>query len=126
MDIDLAALPDDVETLRQMVRSLAAEPTILCDAQAEIERLRLIVQSCSASCLAGALNGSMMSNFSSALKTWKPISRGPRPSSRQVPRRPPEPRREPIGRACRRTYRARTGGSTSSTTRAPAAAARCT
>jgi transposase len=44
MDIDLAALPDDVETLQGMVRSLAAERTALCDAQAEIERLRLIVQ----------------------------------------------------------------------------------
>jgi transposase len=44
MDIDLAALPDDVETLRRMVRSLAAERTALSEAQAEIERLRLIVQ----------------------------------------------------------------------------------
>jgi transposase len=44
MNIDLAALPDDVETLRRMVRSLAAERTALSEAQAEIERLRLIVQ----------------------------------------------------------------------------------
>ena len=44
MDIDLAALPDDVETLRRLVRTLAAERTALSDAQAEIERLRLIVQ----------------------------------------------------------------------------------
>src|SRR5436190_10930891 len=44
MEIDLATLPDDVETLRRMVRSLAAERTALSDAQAEIERLRLIVQ----------------------------------------------------------------------------------
>src|ERR1700754_232376 len=44
MDIDLAALPDDVETLRRMVRSLAAERTTLSEAQAEIEKLRLIVQ----------------------------------------------------------------------------------
>src|SRR5258705_8776601 len=44
MDIDLAALPDDVETLQRMVRSLAAERTTLSEAQAEIERLRLIVQ----------------------------------------------------------------------------------
>ena len=28
MDIDLAALPDDVETLQQLVRSLAAEHDI--------------------------------------------------------------------------------------------------
>ena len=44
MNIDLAALPDDVETLQRMVRSLAAERTTLSEAQAEIERLRLIVQ----------------------------------------------------------------------------------
>jgi len=44
MDIDLAALPDDVETLQRMVRGLAAERTALSEAQAEIERLRLIVQ----------------------------------------------------------------------------------
>lgn len=44
MDIDLAALPDDAETLQRMVRTLAAERTALCEAQAEIERLRLIVQ----------------------------------------------------------------------------------
>ena len=44
MDIDLAALPDDVETLHRMVRSLAAERTALAAAQAQIERLQLIVQ----------------------------------------------------------------------------------
>ena len=44
MDIDLAALPDDVETLQRMVRVLAAERTALSEAQVEIERLRLIVQ----------------------------------------------------------------------------------
>ena len=44
MDIDLAALPDDVETLQRLLRSLAAERTVLSDAQAEIERLRLIIQ----------------------------------------------------------------------------------
>jgi transposase len=44
MDIDLSALPDDVEMLQRMVRGLAAERTILSEAQAEIERLRLIVQ----------------------------------------------------------------------------------
>ena len=44
MDIDLAALPDDVETLQRMVRTLAADRTALSDAQAEIERLQLIVQ----------------------------------------------------------------------------------
>jgi hypothetical protein len=44
MDIDLAALPDDVETLQRMVRTLATERVNLAEAQAEIERLRLIVQ----------------------------------------------------------------------------------
>ena len=44
MDIDLAALPNDVETLHRMVRTLAADRTALSAAQAEIERLRLIVQ----------------------------------------------------------------------------------
>jgi transposase len=44
MDIDLAALPDDVETLQQLVRSLAAERTSLREANAEIERLNLIIK----------------------------------------------------------------------------------
>src|SRR5882672_5631645 len=44
MDIDLADLPDNVEMLQRMVRTLAAERTDLSEAQAEIERLRLIVQ----------------------------------------------------------------------------------
>ena len=44
MDIDLAALPDDVETLQKLVRSLASERTSLSEAQAEIERLHLIIK----------------------------------------------------------------------------------
>lgn len=48
MTIDLAALPDDVDTLRQLVRDLAAQRdgkrAELARAQAEIERLRFIVQ----------------------------------------------------------------------------------
>ena len=44
MNFDLAALPDDVATLQQMVRTLAVERAALTQAQAEIERLRLIVQ----------------------------------------------------------------------------------
>jgi transposase len=44
MNIDLAALPDDVDTLQRMVRTLATERANLTEAQAEIERLRLIVQ----------------------------------------------------------------------------------
>src|SRR5258706_6244363 len=44
MDIDLADLPDNGETLQRMVRTLATERANLTEAQAEIERLRLIVQ----------------------------------------------------------------------------------
>jgi transposase len=44
MDIDLAALPDDVETLRRMVHSLVAERTSLSEAKAEIDRLNLIIK----------------------------------------------------------------------------------
>src|ERR1700686_2581470 len=44
MNIDLAALPDDVDTLQRIVRTLATERVNLTEAQAEIERLRLIVQ----------------------------------------------------------------------------------
>ncbi len=44
MDIDLAALPDDVETLHRMVRALAAERTGLVEAKAEIEHLKLIIR----------------------------------------------------------------------------------
>jgi transposase len=44
MDIDLADLPDNVETRQRMVRTLATERANLTEAQAEIERLRLIVQ----------------------------------------------------------------------------------
>jgi hypothetical protein len=44
MDIDLAALPGDVETLQRMVRLLAAERTSLSEAEAETERLHLIIK----------------------------------------------------------------------------------
>src|ERR1700760_4149288 len=44
MNIDLAALPDDVETLPRWVRALAPERTSLTEANAEIERLNLIIQ----------------------------------------------------------------------------------
>src|SRR5438067_5448658 len=44
MDIDLADLPDNVETLQRMVRMLATDRANLTEAQAEIERLRLVVQ----------------------------------------------------------------------------------
>jgi transposase len=44
MDIDLAALPDDVESLQRIVHSLVAERTSLHEAKAEIERLNLIIK----------------------------------------------------------------------------------
>src|ERR1700726_1895462 len=44
MDIDLAALPDDVEPLQGVVRSLAAGRPSLSEAQAEIERLHLVIK----------------------------------------------------------------------------------
>ena len=48
MDIDLAALPSDVDTLHQLVQDLAAQVaddrSELAQAQAEIERLRLIIR----------------------------------------------------------------------------------
>jgi len=48
VDIDLAALPSDVDTLHQLVRDLAAQVADdrfeLAQAQAEIERLKLIIR----------------------------------------------------------------------------------
>ena len=44
MDIDLTALPDDVETLQRLVRSLATDRTRLREANDEIERLHLIIK----------------------------------------------------------------------------------
>ena len=48
MDIDLAALPSDVDKLHQLVRDLAAQAagdrSELAQAQAEIERLKLIIR----------------------------------------------------------------------------------
>jgi transposase len=43
MDIDLAALPHDVETLHEIVRTLAAERCELAEAKAEIAHLKLII-----------------------------------------------------------------------------------
>jgi transposase len=45
MDLDLAALPQDVDALHRLIRGLVAEQkAALTHAQTEIERLRLIVQ----------------------------------------------------------------------------------
>ena len=55
----------------------------LSEAQAEIERLRLIVRSCSAAASAVARSGSTTTSCSSAWKTSTPISRGSKPRFRQ-------------------------------------------
>ncbi len=57
MDINLAALPDDVETLRRMARTLATDRTNLTEAQAEIGACGSSSSSCSAANLADAPNG---------------------------------------------------------------------
>lgn len=44
MNIHLATLPNDVETLQRLVRSLAAEHASPGEAKAEIERLNLIIE----------------------------------------------------------------------------------
>lgn len=45
MNIDFATLPDDVETLQKLVRSLVIEHVSLSEAKVEIERLNLIIKS---------------------------------------------------------------------------------
>jgi hypothetical protein len=123
MDIDLATLPDDVETLQRMVRTLATERASLTEAQAEIEAFGSSFRSCSAANLVGAPNGSMTTSCSSVLKTSTPISRGSKPRCHQRQSRRRD--RGPIDQACRRICPARTCGSISSIKRAPAAAANC-
>ena len=78
MDIDFSALPDDVETLQRMVRGLAAEHTALSEAQAEIERLRLIVQKLQRSQFGRRAERLDDDQCNSALRTSAPISRGPK------------------------------------------------
>jgi hypothetical protein len=123
MDIDLATLPDDVKTLQRMVRTLATERANLTAAQAEIERLRLIVQK---------LQRSQFGRRAERLDDDQPqfgfedlhadIARvEPRFDQRRSGRRD----RGPIDEACRRICPARTCGSISSIKRAPAAAANC-
>ena len=126
MNIDLAALPDDVETLQRMVRTLAAERTALSEAQAEIERLRLIVQKLQRSQFgrrAERLDDDQLQFGFEDLDADIARAEATLPSA--AARRPSAGRRS-IDRACRRTCRARTCGSISSIRLAPAAAASCT
>ena len=126
MNIDLAALPDDVETLQRLVRSLAAERTSLSEAKAEIERLNLIIKKLQRSQFgrrAERLDGDQLQlgleDLNADLaRVEARLPLRPRPAI--------HPRPETSGRACRLTCPARTSGSMSRIRPAPAAAARCT
>ena len=125
MDIDLAALPDDVETLQRMVRTLAAERTSLSEAQAEIERLRLIVQKLQRSQF--GRRAERLDDDQLQLGFEDLDADIARVEARLPPAKSQDAEgRRPIGQACRRICRARTCGSMSSSRPAPAAAARCT
>jgi len=126
MNIDLAALPDDVKMLQQMVRSLAVErTTALAAAQSEIERLRLIVQKLQRNQFGRRSERLDTISCSLDLKILRPISRGSRPSSYQLRRSLPHPSLRSIDQACRRICPARTCGSTLSIRPAPAVVASC-
>jgi transposase len=120
MDIDLAALPGDVKTLQRRVRLLAAERTSLNEAQAEIERLHLIIKKLQRSQFgrrAERLDDDQLQLGLEDLNADLARAQAILPSARtRTPRTQDE----------RHTCRARTDGSMSSTKPAPAAAARCT
>jgi hypothetical protein len=123
MNIDLAALPDDVDTLQRMVRTLATERVNLTAAQAEIERLRLIVQKLQRSQFgrrAERLDDDQLQLGFDDLNA--DIARVEARFHRQQPKHRD---REPRGQACRRICPARTSGSISIIRPAPAAAANC-
>src|SRR6202049_3631726 len=112
MNIDLAALPDDVDTLRRMVQTRAAQRVNLTAAQAEIERLRLIVQKLQRSQFGRRAERLDDDQLQFGLKTSTPISRGSKPRFHQGRSRRPD--RGPIDQACRRICPATTCGSISS------------
>src|ERR1700680_3588150 len=112
MDIDLADLPDNVETLQRMVRTLRTERATLTEAQAEIERLRLIVQKLQRSQFGRRAERLDDDQLQFGLKTSTPISRGSKPRFHQGRSRRPD--RGPIDQACRRICPATTCGSISS------------
>jgi transposase len=122
MNIDLAALPDDVETLQRMVRTLATERASLTEAQAEIERLRLIVQKLQRSQFgrrAERLDDDQLQLGFEDVNTDIARVEASLPSATvKTPRSRPD-------QACRRICPARTSGSISSITPAPATAANC-
>ena len=122
MDIDLAALPDDVETLQKLVRSLATERTSLGEAKAEIERLHLIIKQ---------LQRSQFGRRNERLDDGQ-LQLGLEDLNADLARTeatlPPGKTRTPghkaSDRACRRTCRARMSGSMLSARPALAVAAR--
>jgi transposase len=83
MNIDLAALPDDVDTLQRMVRTLATECATLTDAEAEIERLRLTVQKLQRSQFGRRAERLDDDQLLFGLKTSTLTSRGSKPSPPQ-------------------------------------------
>src|ERR1700722_19890872 len=124
MDIDLAALPDDVETLRRLGPSLAADRTALSEAQAEIERLRAIVQKLQRSQFgrrAEQLDEGQLQFGFEDLETDLARAEASLPSGAPKTSKPPRDDRPSL----RRTYLARTGGSISSIRPVPAAGASC-
>lgn len=124
MDIDLAALPDDVETLQNLVRSLAAERTSLSEATAEIERLNLIIKKLQRSQFgrrAERIDDDQLQLGLEDLNTDLARVEASLPPS-PVETKTPNAKCE--RRACRRTYRAKTCSSMSNMRPAPAAAAR--
>jgi hypothetical protein len=110
-----------LETLQRMVRTLATERVNFTAAQAEIERLRLIVQKLQRSQFGRRAERLDDGQLQFGFEDSTPISRGSKPRFHQ--RRSRGRDRGPIDQACRRICPAKTCGSISSITRAPAAAA---
>src|SRR3979490_2897699 len=126
MDIDLADLPDNVETLQRMVRTLATERASLTEAQAEIERLRLIVQKLQRSQFgrrAERFDDDQLQFGFEDLHADIARAEATLPSATV---KAPSLDRGPIDQACRRICPARTCGSISNIKRAPAVAVNCT
>jgi transposase len=123
MDIDLAALPDDVETLQRLVRSLAVERTSLREAQAEIERLHLIIKQLQRSQFGRRAeqlrNDQLQLGLEDLNVDLARVEARLPPAKGETPRAQGE-------QACRRTCRAKRCGLMSITRPAPVAAARCT
>jgi|SRR6185437_13660958 transposase len=112
MELDLAALPDDVDALHQLIRQLAAERTgerkALSAAQVEIERLRLIVQKLQRLQFgrrAERLDGNQLELGLEDLGA--DIGRAENYCRRGRPTRNRSPGIDPIGRACLSTWNAR-------------------